>query len=42
MKEKILSPFPGQKIGVIKILIKPSNQNGSVQLKLDLDFKDNK
>ena len=38
MKEKLIKPFPGQKKGMIKILIKLSDKEESVQLSFDLDF----
>lgn len=40
MKEKVIKSFPGQKKGIIKILIKYSDIEESVQLSFDLDFDD--
>jgi hypothetical protein len=40
MKEQIFKAFPGHKKGVIKILIKHSDIEESVQLSFDWDFND--
>lgn len=40
MKVKVIESFPGQKKGIIKILIKHSDLEQSVQLSFDLVFDD--
>ncbi|WP_400245567.1 hypothetical protein AB3U99_03705 [Niallia sp. JL1B1071] len=42
MKEKSINSFPGEKKGIIKILIKNTDKEESVQLRFDLDFDDQK
>ncbi|WP_197247445.1 hypothetical protein [Cytobacillus firmus] len=42
MKENNNKPFPGQKKGIIQILIKNTDIEESVQLRFDLDFDDQK
>jgi hypothetical protein len=38
MKEKNIKSFPGQEIGIIQILIKHTDVEESIQLRLDLEF----
>lgn len=40
MKEKNIKSFPGQEKGIIQILIKHTDVEESVQLRLDLEFED--
>jgi hypothetical protein len=40
MKEKNIKSFPGQGRGIIQILIKQTDVEESVQLRLDLEFDD--
>ncbi|MGG0175204.1 MULTISPECIES: hypothetical protein [Bacillaceae] len=40
MKETNIKSFPGQEKGIIKIIIKTTDKEESVQLRLDLKFED--
>jgi hypothetical protein len=42
VKEEINKPFPGQENGIIQILFKNSVIEDSVQLRMDLQFEDQK
>jgi hypothetical protein len=39
MREKEVKSFPGQEKGVIQVLIKHSDEEESIQLRFDFEFK---